>query len=271
MPFFAAPSLTYYYESYGAGPTLLLLHGFTGNAQNWAFITEALKANHHLIAIDLPGHGRSAAPDTIAAYTMPSVATDITALLDHLDIARAHLLGYSMGGRLALYLALQYASRWSSLILESASPGLPTARERRERVARDEALAAFIEEQGIEPFVDRWEKLPLFSSQQCLPRPVRQAHRASRLNNHAHGLASSLRGMGTGVQPSLWEHLDKLQAPVLLIAGSLDPKFVDIGRKMSGQTPDARLEIVSDAGHTVHLEQPRRYLELLTAWLAEHA
>jgi 2-succinyl-6-hydroxy-2,4-cyclohexadiene-1-carboxylate synthase len=200
---------------------------------------------------------------------MPAVARDVRALLDHLGIARAHLLGYSMGGRLALYLALHESQRWHSLILESASPGLPTARERRARVEQDEALATFIEEQGIEQFVRRWEALPLFASQRSLPPAVRKAHRAARLRNRPAGLANSLRGMGTGRQPSLWGQLSALDLPTLLITGNLDQKFVTIARRMAACLPRARVEIVPHAGHTVHLERPQDYVDIVAGWLRQ--
>ena len=271
MATFQADGLTYHYTQSGRGPALLLLHGFTGSAQSWAPLMATLAGEYRLLALDLPGHGRSDAPADPTRYAMPAVARDIEALLDHLQIDAAHLLGYSMGGRLALYLALHQAVRWRTLILESASPGLATAEERAERVARDEALAEFIERRGIEAFVRRWEALPLFASQKRLPQARRQAHRAIRLDNRPQGLAGSLRGMGTGVQPSLWERLPELACLVLLVAGALDHKFVGIGQQMAERIPQARLEIVPGAGHTVHLEQPQRYAHLVREWLAKTA
>lgn len=269
MRFTATPALTLYYELHGEGPPLLLLHGFTGGVPNWAPLIAKLRSSHHLIALDLPGHGRSAAPSAPAAYAMPIVAQHITALLDHLGHEDAHFLGYSMGGRLALYLALHHPQRCRSLILESASPGLATAAERHARIIADNALADFIEQQGIEAFVARWEALPLFASQQKLAPSIQETHRALRLQNRPQGLANSLRGMGAGAQTSLWERLDELVLPTLLIAGSLDHKFVNISRQMAQRMPHAQLQIVPDAGHTVHLERPALYARLLLDWLRE--
>ena len=266
--------MNYHYDEAGRGPALLLLHGFTGSSKNWQPLQAALADDYRVIALDLPGHGRSAAPADLARYTMPAVATDIGALLDRLQSGPAHLLGYSMGGRLALYLALSAPARWRSLILESASPGLAPAAARAERRARDEALAAWIEAEGIEAFVDRWQALPLFASQRHLPEKVRWAHRNRRLRNRPGGLADSLRGMGTGRQPSLWPRLAKLSLPLLLIAGALDEKFVTIARKMARALPAGscppRLEIVPEAGHTVHLERPILYARLVREWLSRH-
>lgn len=274
MPTFNGNGLAYHYVEAGHGPAVLLLHGFTGSSENWQPLQAALADGYRVIALDLPGHGQSEAPSNPARYRMAAVAADVGALLDHLQSGPAHLLGYSMGGRLALYLALTEPHRWRSLILESASPGLAAAAARAERRARDEALAAWIEAEGIEAFVDRWEALPLFASQRRLPDRVRRQHRAGRLRNRPEGLANSLRGMGTGVQPSLWAQLAKLSLPALLIAGALDEKFVGIARQMTGllaaRPPHPRLEIVPEAGHTVHLERPAEYASLVRQWLAAH-
>lgn len=274
MPTFSTNGLAYHYVEAGEGPAVLLLHGFTGSGENWQRLLAALADGYRTIALDLPGHGQSEAPADPGRYGMATVAADIGALLAHLGCGPAHLLGYSMGGRLALYLALTAPARWRSLILESASPGLATTAERVERQARDEALAAWIEAEGIEAFVDRWEGLPLFASQQRLPEGVRQAHRAGRLRNRPQGLANSLRGMGTGVQPSLWALLAKLTLPTLLIAGALDEKFVGMAQRMAAllaaRPPHPRLEIVADAGHTVHLERPDVYANLVREWVATH-
>ncbi|MDT8305349.1 MAG: 2-succinyl-6-hydroxy-2,4-cyclohexadiene-1-carboxylate synthase [Anaerolineae bacterium] len=260
---------TYGYVEQGEGEALLLLHGFTGSSASWQRVLPELAEQYRVIAVDLLGHGVSDAPSDAARYRMVPVAADIAALLDHLEVARAHLLGYSMGGRLALYLALLLPARWRSLILESSSPGLATPEERAERAARDEELAAFIEAEGIEPFVDDWEQLPLFASQQSLPAAIQAKQRRMRLRNRPAGLAGSLRGMGTGVQPSLWARLGELALPTLLLAGALDEKFVGIAQKMARVIPGATLAMVPDAGHTIHLEQTETWLRVVTGWLGE--
>lgn len=269
MRFAATPTQSLYYEIHGDGPPLLLLHGFTGSVENWAPLVQSLRDAYRLIVIDLPGHGRSSVPSAPSDYAMPLVSRHIIALLEHLGYEDAHLLGYSMGGRLALYLALYYPHRWRSLILESASPGLASAAERQARVEADNALAEAIEREGIEAFVARWEKLPLFASQQQLPASIRDEHRALRLRNNPSGLANSLRGMGSGIQPPLWTRLAALTLPTLLITGALDHKFINIARQMLARIPHARLEIVPEAGHTVHLERPNLYTHLLENWLRE--
>jgi 2-succinyl-6-hydroxy-2,4-cyclohexadiene-1-carboxylate synthase len=172
-----------------------------------------------------------------------------------------------MGGRIALYLTVNHPAMVRSLILESASPGIVDDASRAERRTRDNALAARIEQGGVEAFVDYWEALPLWVSQQWLSEEKRAALRAQRLENSAVGLANSLRGMGTGVQPSLWDKLPKIDLPTLLIAGALDEKFVGINQQMAEQMPQAQLEVIENVGHTVHLEKPETYVETVLAFL----
>lgn len=263
MPFVEANGERYHYQRYGKGEPLLLLHGFTGRVENWAQLIPKLSLAYHTIAIDLLGHGQTDAPAAPHRYAMPAAAKDLITIIDALDLSPLHLYGYSMGGRLSLYLALHYPERIRSLTLESSSPGLKTAAERTARKEMDESLATQIETEGVTAFVDYWEQLPLFASQHKLPVDVRTNHRQWRLQNRPEGLANSLRGMGTGVQPSLWSHLSQIQPPVQLIVGELDQKFVQIGQEMTGLLPRVNLNIVPAAGHAVHLEHPEVVVQIL--------
>ncbi len=267
MPHLTINSCSYHCSENGNGRPLILLHGFTGSSVNWRRVTAVLSNHFRLITIDLLGHGRTDSPNNPARYRMEQASADLIALLDNLGVAQTALLGYSMGGRLALYTAVHHPHRISRLILESASPGLQTAVERSERRQRDEALAGQIERDGIPTFVDFWESLSLWESQKRLPEGIRLTLRRQRLQNNSKGLANTLRGMGTGVQPSLWPRLADLHMPVLLLAGALDEKFVGINRQMAAQLPSARLQIVADAGHTIHLERPSIFNHLLLQFL----
>src|SRR5690242_2508414 len=241
----------------GQWPALALLHGFTGSAAGWGAHLDAFAAaGLPVIALDLPGHGASDAPADPARYALERAREDIPAALAQLGVApgQAVLLGYSMGGRVALCAA--FSGYFRALVLESASPGQATARERAERRASDEALAARIERMGVSAFVDEWERLPLFASQAALPADTRAALRAERLRNSPAGLANSLRSAGTGVQPSLWERLPDLAIPTLLLSGALDAKFTAIAERMAAALPRAGLRVVPGAGHAIHLEQP---------------
>jgi 2-succinyl-6-hydroxy-2,4-cyclohexadiene-1-carboxylate synthase len=172
-----------------------------------------------------------------------------------------------MGGRLALYIATHYPERVQSLTLISASPGLKTEAEREARRKADNELADKIEKNGMAWFVDYWEISRLWDSQS----PELKAQlRENRLKNNPIGLANSLRGIGTGVMPSLWEKLADLPIPVKLIVGELDSKFVAINQEMVSLIPNADLTIIPDAGHAAHLEKPDIFNDTLLGFLNKY-
>ena len=251
-------------ETRNINQTLVLLHGFTGSAAGWGHQMDTL-ADYGLqiIALDLLGHGQSDAPEDAKRYSIEYCQKDILATLQELGVHKGQtiMLGYSMGGRIALYTA--FSGFFRGLILESASPGLEDPAERAERRMSDEAQAASIEREGIAAFIERWEHLPLFASQRTLPFKYREVLHRQRLQNNAIGLAQSLRGVGTGVQPSLYAQLPTLHIPVLLIAGELDTKFTTIAKHMAQALPQSQLHIIPAAGHTVHLEQPQLFTSLV--------
>lgn len=242
-------------EQAGAGPPLLLLHGFTGSAATWRPLAERLAPLRRTIAVDLIGHGESDAPADPARYTAEHCVADLLALLDSLGVDRFDLLGYSLGGRLALQLAAAAPARVARLVLESSTAGIADPAERKARAAADDALAGAIERDGLEAFVDRWERLPLWASQAGLPAMARERLRAQRLRNRPHGLAGSLRGMGAGRPAPLWDRLPALGMPALLLAGALDEKYCALARQMAALLPRAQLAIVPGAGHAIHLER----------------
>ncbi len=249
------------------GLTLALLHGFTGSGAGWGdHLDTFADSGLRVIALDLLGHGGSDAPADPARYRFEHVRDDLLTALPALGASpeRTVLLGYSMGGRMALYTA--HGAPFRGLILESASPGLATEAERADRRASDEALAERIERDGIAPFVDEWERQPLFASQSALPDEARQALRRERLSNTPLGLANSLRGAGTGAQPPLHDTLATLTTPTLLLAGEHDEKFSRITWQMAEQLPNAEARIVLDAGHIVHVEQPDVFDALVIAF-----
>ncbi|MBX5436793.1 MAG: 2-succinyl-6-hydroxy-2,4-cyclohexadiene-1-carboxylate synthase [Alicyclobacillaceae bacterium] len=262
-------SVNLYVRSWGEGPPLLALHGFTGSGLVWQALAGRLSGVCRLVAVDLLGHGLSDAPVDAARYQMNEAVHDLLDLMDQLGHREFDCLGYSMGGRLALALACRAPARIRRLLLESASPGLASAAERAERVQRDEALADRIEQEGVASFVEYWEQQPLFATQGSLPAPVRATQRQIRLAQRAQGLAGSLRGMGTGAQPPLWDQLGRLAVPVWLVTGELDEKFTAIAARMASQLPGARHVVVPGAGHTVHLEQPLAFAQVVARMLQE--
>lgn len=241
----------------GSGQPIVLLHGFTGTWRDWgesALID--LATRYHVIAPDLLGHGNSATPSITARYAFSHIIHDVVALCDQFTAQPLHWVGYSMGGRIALGCAISAPERCQALILESASAGLKTESERLARQTSDNALADKIEKDGIASFINYWEKLALWDSYKSTLTPLEHdALHRQRLNNHPAGLANSLRGYGTGVQPSYWEHLSTFHAPTLLICGEKDLKFKQIGQEMNAILPNSHLEIIEKAGHTPHREQ----------------
>ncbi len=244
--------------------TLVLLHGFTGSAISWGhLLDEFAAAGLYVIALDMLGHGQSDAPTDPERYSIEHCQHDITAVLQVLGVepGEAVLLGYSLGGRVALYCA--FSGFFRALILESASPGLADPALRAQRRESDQALATSIEHDGVEAFVNYWEKLPLFASQSHLAPERWFAQRAQRLANRPEGLANSLRGVGTGAQPSLHDHLPELNLPVALLVGALDTKYCTLAEQMAGRLPQAQLHVAPGAGHSVHLEQPAAFISLV--------
>lgn len=253
----------------GVGPAVLLLHGFMGSADTWGErIISRLSQSHRVLAVDLPGHGWSDAPEEPARYALHAIVEDLTRLLGELGAPRADWIGYSMGGRIALGAAVLAPERVGRLVLEGASPGLESESERKERRESDETFARILETEGMRAFLDLWAAQPLLASQRRLPQTVRDAQRKQRLQNRPEALAACLRGLGTGAQPSLWERLGEVKCPVLMVTGEEDQKFGDIAARMTATLPDSRHVIVPTAGHAVHLETPEAWLEAVSPWLS---
>lgn len=244
-------------EQWGNGGTpVIAIHGFTGKASTWEYFSKAAGDKYTVICPELPGHGHSDAPDCPELYDMEHTLQALVEAANKLGVRKAHWLGYSMGGRIAVAAAISLSDRTLSLTVESGSAGLPTDTERKARGRRDMTLASRIERNGMEAFVDYWEALPLWSSQSRLPSVVREKLRAERLANNPKGLANSLRGIGTGTQPYLLNRLAEISVPALFIAGHDDTKFSAIAREMHAAISGSRLCIVPESGHAVHLEQP---------------
>lgn len=261
---------SYHVEIEGSGTPVVLLHGFTGSTKSWSRLIQAFKNEFQTIAIDLPGHGETKVSSG-ENYSMEQTCESIKAILDQLEIKKAAFIGYSMGGRTALAFANMYPDRVSSLVLESASPGLKTAEERIARQQRDEELATFIEHEGIERFTERWEQVPLFASQKHLSAEKRQEIRKGRRKNTKEGLAASLRYMGTGSQPSYWENLKTLSVPVLLLTGEWDEKFISIANEMEKLLPDVVHQNILQAGHAIQVEQPEKFDTMVREFLYENS
>jgi 2-succinyl-6-hydroxy-2,4-cyclohexadiene-1-carboxylate synthase len=236
---------------------VVLVHGFTQTGASWARVARALATDHEVVCVDAPGHGRR-----------HDVACDLWegARLVGLEGDTATYVGYSMGGRLALHLALSEPAKVRSLVLVGATAGIDDDAARGARRASDEALATQVEQVGVEPFLDEWLARPLFAG-----LGADAQDRASRRGNTAAGLASSLRRAGTGSQEPLWDRLGELTMPVLVVVGERDDTFRALGERLVAGIPGAALAVVAGAGHAAPFERPDAFLHVLRSWLAEHA
>jgi 2-succinyl-6-hydroxy-2,4-cyclohexadiene-1-carboxylate synthase len=237
-------------------PAALLLHGFTHTGSSWDPVVAALGERYRVVAPDIRGHG---AAGSAAPVSLESVIGDVA------EVAPAEpftLCGYSMGGRIALHVALAMPARVGRLVLIGASPGIAEADERAARRAADEALAGELERTSIEQFAMRWAQTPVLAG---LPEEVLARVHADRLRSTPAGLARALRGLGTGVLPSLWDRLGELAMPVTLVVGERDQKFRSVADEMEAPIAEAEVVVVAEVGHAVHLEAPARVAEIIVS------
>ncbi|MDB9509628.1 2-succinyl-6-hydroxy-2,4-cyclohexadiene-1-carboxylate synthase [Kamptonema animale CS-326] len=242
-------------------PAILFLHGFMGNSQDFDAAISLLSQNFYCLAFDLPGHGKTRVIGGEDCYTIPQTAQALITLLDELEIDKCLLFGYSMGGRLALYMSLYFSSRFDKVILESASPGLRHKSEREQRLQADLHLAQKLKTSDFKDFLLNWYNQPLFKS--LKDRPDFEQLIERKLDNNPIELAKSLRNMGIGNQPSLWEELENNQIPMLLLTGEYDDKFIAINTEMASLCPKAKLEVIPKTGHNIHLENLNKFVTIL--------
>lgn len=241
-------------------PPIIALHGFTGTGGDFAPV-----AGPGWQMPDIVGHGSAPAPRTMEPYAMSAEVARIGARVP----AGAVVVGYSMGGRLALSLAVERPDL-AGLVLIGATPGIEDASERAERRRLDAARADRIEAIGVESFLEEWQRVPVIASQRRIARDVRAAMAARRRAHRPWGLANSLRGMGTGAMPSLWDRLGAVRCPTLLVTGEDDGRFSAIADAMARRMPSAERAVIAGAGHCAHLEQPAGFGARFARWSVEH-
>lgn len=235
-------------ETRGHGPRLVLAHGFTQSGRVWGDLADDMATDREVVLVDLPGHGGSS-DVRVDLVGGAALLGDVGGVADY--------LGYSMGARFCLHLAVARPDRVRRLILVSGTAGIERGDERAGRRRADEALAARLDpphggpaDDSVGEFVDRWVAHPMFGD-------VPANGLAERKRNTAAGLASSLRLAGTGTQVPLWDRLPELTLPVLVVTGARDAKFTDLGRRMVESIgTNARQVVIADADHAPHLQRP---------------
>jgi 2-succinyl-6-hydroxy-2,4-cyclohexadiene-1-carboxylate synthase len=253
----------YSFSGNPAKPLILFLHGFMGNSHEFHQAISLISDEFYCLTVDLPGHGKTKVLGGDEYYTMSKTAHAIINLLDDLKVSKSFLVGYSMGGRLALYLTIHFHERFPKVILESASPGLATEAERVERVKRDEQIARKLERSrdrnDFAAFLSNWYNQPIFGS--IKNHAQFQQLIEVRLQNNPIELAKSLRFIGTGYQPSLWEKLKENTNSVLLLVGENDEKFININTRIIQNCQLCQLQIIHNSGHNIHFENTLVFVE----------
>jgi len=246
-----------------SNPTIVFLHGFMGSGDDWMQIAARLSDHFHCLMPDLPGHGETSLDEE------PAYAAWASALRDELSaqgIERAHFVGYSMGGRLALYFAFIYPEMVDKLVLESANPGIVNETERKERAELDDKLAARLREKGMQDFLAFWYNIPLFASLNEYPA-LKDELIYKRAAQNPESMARVLSELSPGRQPSLWARLSELKMPILLVAGELDQKYCRITSRIATILPKSMRVTLPRCGHNAHRENPNLFIDHLADWL----
>ena len=266
---------TYFCKGDLSYPAILFLHGFMGDRTEFELAIADISKQFYCVAINLPAHGEidviKQMTDQIADqddyYTIQSTANLVIKFLDFLRIEQCFLVGYSMGGRLALYLTIYFPQYFHKVVLESASAGLRTAAEKSERLAKDQKLATELEHlknHDFQLFLENWYQQSIFASLRSHPNFPQMLEK--RLNNSPAQLAKSLRNLSIGMQPSLWEKLSENEVPLLLLVGELDLKFVQVNQQMQQLCKLSQLQIVPNCGHNIHFENPNLFIEKIQSF-----
>ncbi len=249
-----AYSFHYWSNEAGLG-TIVLVHGFTGNGDSWHDVAGRIGSQRTIVSVDLPGHD-GATPISEEESGFEGAVDRLAIALRNAKLQRSHLIGYSLGGRVCLGLMARHPDLVRSATLIGTHPGLRTDEDRERRSTFDQKWIDILKRDGIEKFVDQWEKIPLFSSQADVSANVLERQRATRLDQNAEALAASLCTMGLSAMPNYWSELRRLEIPVHLIVGAQDEKFCVLAKKMCTWLKDAKMTTVPGVGHNVVLEAP---------------
>ncbi|MEA1980176.1 MAG: 2-succinyl-6-hydroxy-2,4-cyclohexadiene-1-carboxylate synthase [candidate division Zixibacteria bacterium] len=257
-------SLNFHIEGDISKQKILFLHGFMGSRLDWIEVIENFLPDYCCLTLDLPGHGQSKIYDD-EQYRIEKTATIVINTLQKNKISKCHLIGYSMGGRLAYYLLVHYPEYFEKAVIESATPGIISTTERRERILDDYELAAKLDEMNqtkFNEFLIEWYNLDLFKSLKNDSDKFDNLIEKRKINNRKK-LAHSLRMMGAGAQISLWDKVIQIKNEVLLIAGENDDKFKKINNNASKLNKLIVNHVINSAGHNAHYEQMDIFVKIV--------
>ncbi len=266
-----------HHEQHGHGLPIFFVHGFSEDMGTWAQLVDLFQKNtaynnYALHCIDLIGHGKSSKPRSAKYYGMDHVIKEIHRTI-HTKLTNTSekyiLLGYSLGGRIAMHYALQHAKELQALILESAAFGIEDAAQRQARKEQDEKLAHMIEQNGIEYFEKYWSALDIFKSQQCLDAHSKAQIKHRRLQNQPHALAHTLRMTGQGKVAYIKHNILQLPLPILYIYGELDKKYAELAQALPMDAKNLTVRKIKQAGHNTHMEKPLDFFTVLINFLSQ--
>lgn len=245
----------YTFDNREKNETVLLLHGFLSDMESMASVADHLDGHFNILKVDLPGFGKTPSK---GAYGMDDIADGLSKLIHSLGLDQVHIIGYSMGGRVAVSFLVTHPDMVLSAVLESTSPGIRDREERMKRIEVDQTRAKKISA-DYTSFIKEWEQMGLFTNQHSLDSELQGRQRENRLAQNPEGVADSLIKYGTGIQRSYWERLKIVDSKVLLVAGEKDGKFVSTNHKMKALLPNAQFEVVPDVGHNIHMEAADKF------------
>ncbi|MEZ5357884.1 MAG: 2-succinyl-6-hydroxy-2,4-cyclohexadiene-1-carboxylate synthase [Candidatus Zixiibacteriota bacterium] len=244
---------------------ILFLHGFMGSGKIWLPTFEQLESDFYCVALDLPGHGTTEA--NLDKLTFDSLAESLADYIESTFSRPPIVVGYSMGGRIALYTALKYPDSVASLVMESSTAGIADGYERKKRLMQDTNLAEILKKSEMRQFLIDWYEQPVFAYLAKHPGLVERI-----IDKKSHGnpqsLAQVMVKLSPGNQPPLWDKLGQWIKPTLIIAGSIDAKYFEIGQRLREKLNNARLEVIEGAGHIVHLEKHKEFMSVLKSFLS---
>ncbi len=254
----------------GNGQLIVAIHGFTGDGTTMLELVETCREGRPAILIDVIGHGQSDTPEHVEHYTMASVVDQVLSVIGGHEPLTVHLVGYSMGGRIALSMAARAPWYFASITLLSSTAGIADPAKRAERYDQDQKTADGLEQRGLDLFIEDWLKLPLFGPYVSSLDDTRRSQTIEqRTSSSPIGLANSLRGTGTGSMPPLWGVLPSIRSPLLSIAGSLDTTYAAIAKDLGRAAAFGQTAIIDDVGHVVHHENLGEVAAIVRRFLTE--